>query len=34
MEVEHRGWSITRQIDDAYCFLGHPVPVTPRFPSS
>lgn len=29
MEVEHRGWSITRQIDDAYCFLGHPVPVTP-----
>ena len=28
MEVEHQGWSITRQIDDAYCFLGHPVPVT------
>ena len=26
MEVEHRGWSITRQIDDAYRFLGHPVP--------
>lgn len=28
MEVEQRCWSITRQINDAYCFLGHPVPVT------